>query len=118
MSKNLAATATQRAHNAQAATTTGQFASAETNEPVSKRADCARKHAKPHSLPPQAAPTHDQLANLNTLQPHAPSTTQAAPYEFRAVALHGAETHKDFSSLLLVAEIVEADGPVGSGLLQ
>ncbi len=118
MSKNLAAMARQRARNAQAATATGQLRARETREPVSKRADCERKQMKPHSLPPQALPTQYPLANLNTLQPHTPSTTQAAPYESRTVALRGAETPKDFSSLLLVAEVVEAYRPVGSRLLQ
>jgi hypothetical protein len=91
----------------QATATTDQLRTRETNEPVSKRADCARKRFKCRSLQPQAAPTHDKLANLGPGQPRAPSATQAAPYESRAVALHGAETPKDFSSLLLVAEIVE-----------
>ena len=118
MSKNLTATARQLARSSQATATIGQRASAEIREPVSKRADCARKCSKPHSPPPQAASTHDQLANLSVLQPHTPSATQAAPYESRTAALRGAETPKDFSSLLLVAEVVEADGPVGSRLLQ
>jgi len=118
MSNNLAASATQRARNAQAATTTDQLRTAKTREPVSKRADCARKQMKPHSLPPQVAPTQFQSPTVGTLQPHTPSATQAAPYESRTVALRGRETPKDFSSLLLVAEIVEADGPVGSRLLQ
>ena len=107
MRKNLAATVRQRVINSQAAATTDQLRAAETNEPVSKRADCVRKLSKPHSLPPQATPTHDQPAKLGALQPHAPSATQAEPYESRTVALRGAETPKDFSSLPLVAEVVE-----------
>ena len=108
MSKNLAATARQRAINSQAATTPHQLRTAETNEPVSKRADCAGKRSKPCPLQPQTTPTHDQLANRSVLQSHTPSATQAQPYESPTATLRGAETAKDFSSLLLVAKIVEA----------
>ena len=118
MSKKVAATARQRVLSAQAAITTDQLRAAETREPVSKRADCARKLSKPHSLQPQALPTQSKLPIVGALQPRAPSATQAAPYESRTVTLRGAETPKDFSSLLLVAKVVEADRPVGSRLLQ
>jgi len=107
MSKNLTATARQLARSSQATATIGQRAAAETREPVSKRADCVLKQMKPHPLPPQALPTHDPLANLSALQSHTPSAAQAAPYESRTAALRGAEAPKDFSKLLLVAEVVE-----------